>query len=372
MDGNIFISYRRGPDSNAAGRLYDRLERNFPPESLFFDIDSIPIGVDFAQHIQGEVEKCDVQLVVIGPGWLENLERLQSPDDFVRLEIEAALERSDIPVVPLLFDGAQMPTRDDLPDSLHPLVRRNAIMVSHTQFAQIVDGRLTVQLKEVIAQAAEAQKAAEAALAQAQAERARQLAERVREEQLKLQKLEQAEQEERDRAEQAKSYLEKSQRAANEQRERAEAEAERKSRLISESPDEANDLEGKSQGVVHQTRRARILSRDLSPAKRGALGIVLIVFVLAGAAALTSNLKQEETLNGYTLLSHGSCDGSVLQRNTGNYTTRSCLSLCTETEKCSGIYYNRIKGTATCNLYQGTIKGGANSQFGDRVCYAAP
>ncbi len=151
--GNIFISYRRGPDSNAAGRLYDRLERSFPPESLFFDIDSIPLGVDFAAIIDAEVAKCDVQLVVIGQGWLDAVDRLQNPDDFVRIEIESALKRKGTPVVPLLFDGAMMPTREQLPESLHPLLRRNAILVPHAQFSQIVDGRLTHELKGIIAAA---------------------------------------------------------------------------------------------------------------------------------------------------------------------------------------------------------------------------
>lgn len=146
-DGNIFISYRRGADSNAAGRLADRLERSFPPDKIFFDIDSIPLGVDFATHIDGEVAKCDVQLVVIGPGWLERMHELRNPDDIVRIEIEAALKRPDIPVIPVLFEGAKMPSGEDLPDVLHPLVRRNAIELYHAQVAQVIDQRLVPELK---------------------------------------------------------------------------------------------------------------------------------------------------------------------------------------------------------------------------------
>lgn len=149
-NGNIFISYRRGLDSNAAGRLYDRLERHFDRSRLYFDIDSIPLGVDFAAHIDAEVAKCDVQLVVIGPGWVRQIERLQNPDDFVRIEIEAALKRPDIPVIPVLFEGTEMPKREDLPDSLHALVGRNAIRLPHTQFSQIVDGRLVPALRDAV------------------------------------------------------------------------------------------------------------------------------------------------------------------------------------------------------------------------------
>ncbi len=78
-DGNIFISYRRGPDSNAAGRLYDRLERS----STARGCSSISTRSRWVwisrEHIDGEVAKCDVQLVVIGPGWLEEIERLLRP-----------------------------------------------------------------------------------------------------------------------------------------------------------------------------------------------------------------------------------------------------------------------------------------------------
>lgn len=153
MDGNIFISYRRGADNNAAGRLYDRLERHFDAEHLFFDIDSIPIGIDFADYIEAEVAKCDVQLVLIGPSWIENIPRLQNPDDPVRLEIETALNRADMPVVPILCDGAALPSADVLPKSIRPLRQRNAITLSHAAFAQVVDGRLASELRSILSSA---------------------------------------------------------------------------------------------------------------------------------------------------------------------------------------------------------------------------
>ena len=43
----IFISDRRGTDGNAASRLYDLLSEEFDEDRIFFDIDSIPMGVDF-------------------------------------------------------------------------------------------------------------------------------------------------------------------------------------------------------------------------------------------------------------------------------------------------------------------------------------
>lgn len=131
----IFISYRRSDTIGHTGRIYDRLVTEFGKGSVFMDVDDIPIGVDFAEHIAQEVSKCQVALVVIGKDWMtvtgaDGSRRLDNPDDFVRIEVESALKRG-IPVVPVLLDGVSMPTRSQLPESLHPLVRRNAVTVGY-------------------------------------------------------------------------------------------------------------------------------------------------------------------------------------------------------------------------------------------------
>ena len=54
-------------------------------------------------------------------------------EDFVRMEIVAALERK-IRVIPVLVGGARMPRKQDLPEALAPLSRRNAIELSETRF----------------------------------------------------------------------------------------------------------------------------------------------------------------------------------------------------------------------------------------------
>ena len=59
------------------------------------------------------VGKCDALLAVIGKHWVfgsnsDKKRRLDDPTDFVRVEIEAALTR-DVPVIPVLVDGAAMP-----------------------------------------------------------------------------------------------------------------------------------------------------------------------------------------------------------------------------------------------------------------------
>src|SRR5262252_8015296 len=138
MPGNIFINYRRDDSSGVAGRLHDSLAPKFGRDKLFMDVDNIPVGRDFEEHLNSQVAACDAMLAIIGPNWLTvkdetGKRRLDNPDDFVAIEIGAALTRN-IPVVPVLVDGACMPKTSELPDSLKLLARRQAVEVRHTNF----------------------------------------------------------------------------------------------------------------------------------------------------------------------------------------------------------------------------------------------
>ncbi|MEM9446739.1 MAG: SUMF1/EgtB/PvdO family nonheme iron enzyme [Verrucomicrobiota bacterium] len=133
--GLIFISYRRSDSIAETGRIYDRLVAKFGRDRVFKDVDSIPFGVNFAEYLDQAVSQCEVVLVAIGKTWLnvtdkDGVRRLDKPDDFVRIEVESALQRN-IPVIPLLLQGASMPCRSQLPKSLQPLVRRNGIEVGY-------------------------------------------------------------------------------------------------------------------------------------------------------------------------------------------------------------------------------------------------
>src|SRR5262245_34855703 len=140
MAGKIFINYRRDDSISTAGRLHDRLAQTFGRDNLFMDVDHIPAGVDFVEYLHGQVAVCDVFLAIIGPNWLDAKDdsgrrRFDNPDDFVTIEIAAALARN-IRVIPVLVDGARTPKADRLPDSVKPLVRRNAVEVRNTHFGR--------------------------------------------------------------------------------------------------------------------------------------------------------------------------------------------------------------------------------------------
>jgi TIR domain-containing protein len=96
--GRIFISYRREETAYPAAWLYDRLAARFADDQVFKDVDSIELGDDFVEVITGAVGSCDVLLALIGDRWLtvtdeDGQRRLDDPNDFVRVEIEAALTR---------------------------------------------------------------------------------------------------------------------------------------------------------------------------------------------------------------------------------------------------------------------------------------
>jgi formylglycine-generating enzyme required for sulfatase activity len=144
----IFINYRRDDAPGVAGRLGDRLAKSFSRRAIFMDVDAMRPGLDFVKQLEEQVSKCDVLLAIIGPNWSKATDekgqrRLDSARDYVRIEIASALQR-EIPVIPVLVNGAVMPGEDDLPDDLKPLVNRHALELRHTRFdgdsAAIIDG----------------------------------------------------------------------------------------------------------------------------------------------------------------------------------------------------------------------------------------
>lgn len=143
VPGRVFLSYRREDTRHLAGRLYDRLAERFGHGHIFIDVDSIEPGADFPAAIEKAVTSCGVLLAVIGRAWLDASDehgqrRLDDPDDFVVLEITAAL-RCGVRVLPVLVDGAAPPHRNQLPDALAPLANRNAVRVNHETFRSDVD-----------------------------------------------------------------------------------------------------------------------------------------------------------------------------------------------------------------------------------------
>jgi hypothetical protein len=114
------------------GRIFDRLASRYGRETVFRDIDNIPPGRDFREHIRASIDTSDVLMVVVGPRWMGDVRngepRIRGEVDYVRVEVEAALDRR-IPVIPLLVGGAIMPDPKALPDSIREFAYRNAVHI---------------------------------------------------------------------------------------------------------------------------------------------------------------------------------------------------------------------------------------------------
>ncbi len=128
--GSIFVSYRREGGSGFAGRIEADLQRRFGQVEVFRDVDDLTSGEDFVHGLERALQNCRVLIVVVSKSWLtatgaDGGRRLDDPRDFVRQEIGAALRR-DVQVIPVLVEGASMPSDAELPDELKALARRQA------------------------------------------------------------------------------------------------------------------------------------------------------------------------------------------------------------------------------------------------------
>jgi uncharacterized membrane protein YeaQ/YmgE (transglycosylase-associated protein family) len=152
----IFLSYRREDAAPYARLLQLQLTERFPTTQVFLDLDSIEAGLDFAEVIQRALNSSAVLVALIGDQWTtvvddEGRRRLDNPDDYVRYEIQTALERG-LRVIPVLVDGAKPLRRQYLPSELQGLTRLNALELSYGRFQYDAD-RLLGIIERVLAAA---------------------------------------------------------------------------------------------------------------------------------------------------------------------------------------------------------------------------
>jgi TIR domain len=267
----IAISYRRDDSAGITGRIFDRLVAYYGADSVFRDIDNIPIGVDFREHIDSILAQTDITLVVVGKRWFGPLprrrRRIDDPADPVRVEVETAL-RNRIPVVPVLVEDAAMPDVDQLPDSMKDLVYRNGLQVdAGRDFEQHVE-RLIRSMEPILARRAKEL-----------AEEGKQQAEAVRRAEEEKQRIEVARlaDEERQQAEAARQAEEERRRP--EETRRAEEEKQRAEAARGEEEEQRRDAFVPASG----SSKTRIVVRQQPRALWLALAaIVLIAVAVAG------------------------------------------------------------------------------------------
>jgi len=135
----VFISYRRSKRRGLLG-AFERWRTHSNPSGdlghatlfqfllrqqgvdVFLDTIAIAPGARFPDTLSKALSHCRVLLALIGQTWVHpvHLKRLKDPDDWVRRELEHALQDETIKVIPVCVDEAEWPPKD-LPDTLAPL-----------------------------------------------------------------------------------------------------------------------------------------------------------------------------------------------------------------------------------------------------------
>jgi CheY-like chemotaxis protein len=156
----IAISYRRRDTEAITGRIFDRLVEHYGRDAIFLDIDNIPPGIDFRAHITDALTHCDILLAIVGPNWAgrsgrARRARIDDENDFVRIEVETALQRG-ISVIPVLVGSSKMPSADQVPEGLKEFAYRQAVLVDPGRdFEHHVD-RLTRELDRIFSRTSKA------------------------------------------------------------------------------------------------------------------------------------------------------------------------------------------------------------------------
>ena len=150
----VFVSYRREDSADIVGRICDRLVERLGSHRVFKDVDSVPLGVDYREHIDRAMRRCAIVVAVIGRSWAgprdsTGRSRIEDPSDLVRLELEWA-HTAKVPVIPVLVQHATLPPSSELPEALGWLPYVNGIEVrTDPDFANDVQ-RLIVGIHDLI------------------------------------------------------------------------------------------------------------------------------------------------------------------------------------------------------------------------------
>jgi uncharacterized protein YjbI with pentapeptide repeats len=132
----VFICYRRKDTGGYAGRIYDHLVQRFGKDGVLFDVSAGGTAELLREWVIRVVPNAAAIVVLLGEEWLTDRSarrRIHESDDIVRLEIELALQ-NQIPIIPILIDGAVFPKPMELPDSIKALAQFKAYELNNTHW----------------------------------------------------------------------------------------------------------------------------------------------------------------------------------------------------------------------------------------------
>jgi ribulose-bisphosphate carboxylase large chain len=139
----IFISYRRSCSWGLAKLIYDELTaRGF---DVFMDLEQIR-GGDFPAKIYEEIEACDYFLPIFSRDTF-CLERINKPGDWIRKEIEFALDKEKV-IIPILAEGFKQPDDRDIPQSIISIFKYDGMTIPQHMFIEAIDKLIREYLDE--------------------------------------------------------------------------------------------------------------------------------------------------------------------------------------------------------------------------------
>jgi TIR domain len=125
VQSKLFISYRRESSRALALLIYDRVSR---PYDIFWDVARIEPTNRISKKIAEALRNSDLMIALIGRDWLGDGRKIHRKDDWVRIEVSAAISLG-LPILPVLLDGATMPSKEQLPVGIQAVCDIKALEV---------------------------------------------------------------------------------------------------------------------------------------------------------------------------------------------------------------------------------------------------
>ena len=150
----IFISYRRQESGDIVGRIFDHLSNVFTKHNIFKDVDNIGAGENFRNVITDAIKNSQVLLLIIGREWIKvkgpnGIRRIDDPNDYVRIEIETAIENK-IRIIPILIGDTNLPSPDKFPLQIRNITNFNAVKIRNDPDFKKDINHLVSELRKVV------------------------------------------------------------------------------------------------------------------------------------------------------------------------------------------------------------------------------
>lgn len=150
----VFISYRRSDAGFAAQYVANGLQVRYGPDSVFIDTDQIQGGDYLRIRIETALAEAAVVIALIGKSWLrvqdsDGRRRLDVEDDWVRFELAYALNHQ-LPLIPLLVSGSDLPLAPQLPTELKRLPECKAMRMDEETSRANLDALIAIIDKKIL------------------------------------------------------------------------------------------------------------------------------------------------------------------------------------------------------------------------------